>query len=174
MPLPITRQRRLCCLLAHRGILFYYPSWYALNGSNSSCLLLGGMSSQQDITPQKNMSRNPRIGFPFSLPPDHNLFYFWPMTHHSCIGWIQAGSLGFACAPLPVYIESLSAAHAFAIVWRLICAFYRSSLTSYGVNCFLIFHSLLACSFQGLGLTWSWVFPFLAHSLLLPYWLDTS
>ena len=90
--LPITRQRRLCCLLAHRDILSYYPSWYALNGSNSSCLLLGGMSSQQNITPQKNMSRNPRIGFPFSPPLDHTLFYFWPMTHHSCIGWIQVSS----------------------------------------------------------------------------------
>ena len=44
-------------------------------------------------------------------------------------------------------------------------------LTSYGANCFLIFHSLLACSFQGLGLTWSWVFPpfspFFAPSVVL-------
>ena len=70
-----------------------------------------------------------------------------------------------SCAPLLLYVESLSAAHAFAMVRRLICAFYHSSLTSYGINCFLVFHSLLACSFEGLGLAWLRVFPLLAHSL---------
>ena len=72
-----------------------------------------------------------------------------------------------SCAPLLLYVESLSAAHAFAMVWRLVCAFCRLSLTSYNMNCFLIFHFLLACSFQGLGLAWLWVFPSLAHPLLL-------
>ena len=41
-----------------------------------------------------------------------------------------------------VYVQSLFAVHAFAVVWRLVCAFCRSSLTSYGVYCFLISHSL--------------------------------
>ena len=71
-----------------------------------------------------------------------------------------------ACSTF-VYVKSLFAAHTFAMVWRFIYAFYHSSLTFYGMNCFLIFHSLLVYSFQGLGLAWLWVFLFLAHSLLL-------
>ena len=42
--------------------------------------------------PKKNLSRNPKIGFPFSLLPNHTLPYLWPMTHHSYIGWLQVGS----------------------------------------------------------------------------------
>ena len=53
MPLPITRQRKLFCLLVHRGILIhhsvgilsYYPSWHTPSGSNSSFLFLDDMSS---------------------------------------------------------------------------------------------------------------------------------
>ena len=41
-----------------------------------------------------------------------------------------------------VYVQNLSAAHAFAVVWKLVYAFYHSPLTLYGVNCFLISHSL--------------------------------
>ena len=44
--------------------------------------------------PKKNLIRNPRIGFSFSPSPDHTLPYLWPMTHHSCIGWVQVGSAG--------------------------------------------------------------------------------
>ena len=73
-----------------------------------------------------------------------------------------------------VNVQSLFAAHTFAMAWRFICAFCHSSLTSYGMNCFLIFHSLLDCSFQGLGLAWLWVFllfsPLFAPSvILLPF-----
>ena len=58
---PITRQRVLFCLFAHRGIpilirvgiLSHYPSWHAPSDSNSSFPLLDGMSSQQDISPKK-------------------------------------------------------------------------------------------------------------------------
>ena len=60
VPLPIARQR-LFCLFVCRGILTYYgvgahssyPSWHAPSGSNSSLLLLGNMSSQQDISPKR-------------------------------------------------------------------------------------------------------------------------
>ena len=55
------------------------------------------------------------------------------------------------------------------MVWRFICVFFHSSLTSYGMNYFLIFYSSLACPFQGLGLAWLWIFLSLAHSLLLPW-----
>ena len=59
--LPSARQRRLFCLFACRGFstcysvcaLSLYLSWYAPSGSNSSLLLLGGMSSQQDISSKK-------------------------------------------------------------------------------------------------------------------------
>ena len=62
VPLPITRQGRLSCLFVYRGTLTYYsvdslslyPSWYAPSGSNSSLLLLGGMSSQLDISPKRS------------------------------------------------------------------------------------------------------------------------
>ena len=43
--------------------------------------------------PQKSQSRNPRIGFPLSPPPDHALL---PLTHDlttSCIGWVQVGDV---------------------------------------------------------------------------------
>ena len=33
--------------------LSLYPSWHAPGGSNSSLFLLGGMSSQQDISPKR-------------------------------------------------------------------------------------------------------------------------
>ena len=63
VPLPSARQRRLFCLLACYGfsthysvcvcVLSLYPSWHAPSGSISSLLLLGGMSSQQDISPKR-------------------------------------------------------------------------------------------------------------------------
>ena len=92
--------------------------------------------------PQKSLSGNPRISSLFSPPSDHTLTYLWPMTHHSCIGWVQIGGAWPCTCSTSVYVQSLSAAHAFAMVWRLICVFCCSSLTSCGVNCFLIFHSL--------------------------------
>ena len=58
-----------------------------------------------------------------------------------------------------MYAKSLSIVHAPTTIWRLVYAFYCSSLTSYGMNCFLIFHSLLAFFFQGLNLAWLWVIP---------------
>ena len=58
---PIPKQRVLFCLLAHRGILIrirvnilsHYPSWHAPSDFNSSFYLLGGMLSQQDISPKR-------------------------------------------------------------------------------------------------------------------------
>ena len=43
-------------------------------------------------SPQNNMSGNPIIGFLFSPPSNYALSYLWPMTHHSCIGWVQVSS----------------------------------------------------------------------------------
>ena len=99
VPFPITRQRKLFHLLVHCGILILhsvgilscYPLWHASSDSNSSFPLLGDMSSQQDISPQKTLSGNPIIDFPFSPPSDHTLSYLWPMTYYSYIGLVQVG-----------------------------------------------------------------------------------
>ena len=48
-----------------------------------------------------------------------------------------------------VCIQSLSATHAFAMAWRLVCAFCCSFLTSCGVNRFLSLYSLWLASFKG-------------------------
>ena len=95
VPLPITKQRKLFCLLVHCGIpiLSHYPSWHAPSSSNSSFPLLGGAGH----FPQKSLSENPRIGSPFSPPPDHTLSYLWPMAHHSCTGWVQVGGAWALC-----------------------------------------------------------------------------
>ena len=62
VPLPIARQKKtilFVCLPWHPfllwcGCLLYpYPSWHALSGSNSVLLLLGVMSSQQDTSPKR-------------------------------------------------------------------------------------------------------------------------
>ena len=61
VPLHSARQRRLFCMFACCGFtthynvcaLFPYPSWHTPSGSNLSLLLLGGMSSQQDISPKR-------------------------------------------------------------------------------------------------------------------------
>ena len=61
VPLHSARQRRLFCMFACCGFtthynvcaLFPYPSWHTPSGSNLSLLLLGGMSSQQDIPPKR-------------------------------------------------------------------------------------------------------------------------
>lgn len=53
---------------------------------------------------------------------------------------------------ISMYVQNLSATYAFVMVWRLVYAFCCSSLTSYGVNFFLISHSLQLAFFQGLGL----------------------
>ena len=91
-----------------------------------------------------------------SLLPTTRPYPLLPLTHDlPPLYWLGTGwwCLGLARAPLPCTSKSLIATHAFAMVRRFICAFCHSSLTSYGVNCFLILHSLLAFSFQGLGLT---------------------
>ena len=47
------------------------------------------------------------------------------------------------------------------------CAFFHSFLTSYGVNCFMILHSLSLASSKGLALLDCVLFSLLAHYLLL-------
>ena len=87
MPLPFTIQRMLFCLFASHGFstrysvcaLSLYPLWHAPSGSNSTLLLLGGTSSQQDISPQRSLSKNLRIGF--SPLPTARPCPLLPLTH---------------------------------------------------------------------------------------------
>ena len=65
-----------------------------------------------------------------------------------------------------VYVYNLPVAHVLAVVWRLVCTFYRPSLTSYGVSYFLISHSLWPAPFRSRALLDYGLF-FLQPTLLL-------
>ena len=43
--------------------------------------------------PPKKYEREPQNRLSFSPLPDHTLFYLWPITHHSCNGWVQVCSV---------------------------------------------------------------------------------
>ena len=55
-----------------------------------------------------------------------------------------------------MYVQNLSAAHAFTVVWRLVYTFCRPSLAFYR-----------ACSLWGLGFAWLLAFPPSTHSFAL-------
>ena len=101
MPLPITRQRRLFCLLVCHGT----PSCYGVSAFSLPNLHGMHLVASVQLCPfgwcviparhflQKSLNRNLKIGFPLSLPPNHALL---PLTHDltaSCIGWVQAGEV---------------------------------------------------------------------------------
>ena len=100
VPLPITRQRRIFCLLGCRGTLFLlwsgfflspYLSWHAPNGSNSA-YLFWIISQPSRTPPRKSLSRNLKNKiFP---SPHHQTMPFESLTPNltmPCIGWVQAG-----------------------------------------------------------------------------------
>ena len=121
---PLPDKKKLFCLLVHRGIpirnnvgiLSYYPTWYASNDSNSSFPLLGGMSSQQDISPKE-----------FKWEPQNRLP---PSPYRQTIPSLTSDSLpttpvlaGYRLVVLEpcacstsIYFQSLFAAYAFAMV----------------------------------------------------------
>ena len=90
--------------------------------------------------PQKSLSRNPRISFPLSPPPDHTLL---PLTYDLpplvLARYKLVKSEPYACSTFAC-VQNLPAV--FAMVWRLIYTSCRQSLTSYGMSYFLIPHSL--------------------------------
>ena len=59
--------------------LHYLPLWHASSDSSSYLLLLGEMSSQQDISPQKSLSENSKIGSP--LLPTAKPHHLIPLTY---------------------------------------------------------------------------------------------
>ena len=101
MPLPITRQRGLFCLLVCRGTPSYYgvgvfslpiPHGMHLVATAQLCQF-GCCVIPARHFPQKCPGRNLKIGFPLSPPPNHFLL---PLTHDlttSCIGWVQDGEV---------------------------------------------------------------------------------
>ena len=101
MPLPITRQRGLFCLLVCRDTPFLlrcgcflspHPSWHAPSGPAQLCPF-GWCVIPARHFPQKSPGKNLKIGFPFSPPPNHALL---PLTYNlivSCIGWVQASEI---------------------------------------------------------------------------------
>ena len=93
--------------------------------------------------------------------------YLWPMTSPPLIlaGYRLVMFGPYVCFT-SMYIQNLPAAHAFAVVWRLICTSCCPSLASYGVNHFLTSHSLKPASF-GAGLLHGHGFFLLQPTLLL-------
>ena len=86
VPLPITRQRKLVCLLVHHGILIHhsvgilscYPSWHAPSGSNSSSLFWVVCHPNRIFPPKefewKSQNR-------LSLLPTARPYPFLPLTY---------------------------------------------------------------------------------------------
>ena len=93
--------------------------------------------------PQKSLSRNPRIGFPLSLLPDHTLL---PLTCDPplpvLVGYRLVMFRPCACSTF-VYVQNLPAA--FAVVWRLMCTFtaHLWLLMAWAIFWFLILYGLL-------------------------------
>ena len=102
--------------------------------------------------PQKSLSRNPRIGFPFFSWPDHALL---PLTYDPPLLVLARYRLvvsePYACST-SVYVQNMPTAHAFAMVIRPVCTFCPPSLTTYVMSYFLISHPFMACSLWGWAL----------------------
>ena len=116
--------------------------------------------------PQKNLSRNPRIGFPLYPPLDHAHL---PLIHDPPLPILAKYRLVVsrpcACSTF-VYIQNLPTAHAFAMVYRLVYTYCHPSLTSYGLSYFLTSYSLWPTPFGGWALLDCGLF-FLQSTLLL-------
>ena len=109
--------------------------------------------------PQNRLSLLP-IARPYPLLSlTHNLpLQYWLGTSWWCLGLMRSLLLCMSKACL--------------LLMRLpwtggSCAFFRSFLTSYGVNCFMILHSLSLASSKGRALLDCGLFSLLAHYLLL-------
>jgi len=103
VPLPITKQRGLFCLLVCCDTPFLlrcvcllspYPLWHALSDPAQFCPF-GWCVIPVGHFRQKSPSKNLKIGLPLSPPSNHTLL---PLTHDltlSCISWIQASEVWF-------------------------------------------------------------------------------
>ena len=157
VPLPITRQRNyFVCLLTVTSLsttvwvfslLIPYGMHLVVPAHPYFFLVV---CHPNRIFPPKEPEREPQNRFsPLPMTRPYSLL---PLTHNPPL-LVLAGyrlvMFGPYTCSIPMYVQNLSAAHAFAGVWRLICVFCLSSLTPYGMNCFLISHSLQLASFKG-------------------------
>ena len=128
--------------------LSFHLSWHAPSDSNSSLLLLGGMSSNMTFPP-KELEREPQNRFFLSPPPDHT---FLPLTHDPpppVLSRYRLVKSGHCECSTPTCVQNLPVA--FAVVWKLLYIFCSPFLTFYGLSYFLIFLSLWFAPLMGLG-----------------------
>ena len=103
VPLPIARQKKnyFVCLFVCRGTLSCYgvgafslsiPYGIHLVVPAQLCSF-GWYVIPTGHFPQKSPSKNLKIGFPFSPPPNHALLRLIHDLTASCIGWVQAGEV---------------------------------------------------------------------------------
>ena len=107
--------------------------------------------------PQKGLSKNLKIGFPLSPPPNHALL---PLTHDltvSCIGWIQAGELWALRVPLFHVCPKSACCLCVCRGWPA-----QSAVRSWPFSGFLFLYGL---PYLGLGLAWWWALLFLQPTL---------
>ena len=161
VPHPITRQRVLFSLLAYRGIPIRIRVEYSLLLACTQWFQLifpsfGWYVIPVKHFPQKSLSGNPKIGFPFSPSLDYTFSYLWPMAHHF-LYWLGTGwwCLSFVHAPLPCvsiacllfmclpWLEGLSV-HSTACSWPFMVWMFSLSLRSLRLTSFLSW-ALLDC-----------------------------
>ena len=130
-------------------------------------LLLDEMPSQQDISPQRSLSGNPKIDPPpwFSLPPEHTLR---PLTHGPPpMYWLGTSRwwLGPLCMLHYRLNLFLSGPHTIsnASVFVLFCCMFWLVFISCGVKDVWAFRLMFPTFhlFLGLGIAWAKAFTFL-------------
>ena len=145
MPLPITRQIRLFCLLVCHGNPSYYdvgvfslPIFHGMHLVAPAQLCpFGWYVILARHFPQKSPGRNLKIGSPLSPPPNHA---FLPLTHdllHPVLAGYRLVRSGPCACLSSICVQNLPTTHSSTMVWRLACTVCRPFLTFY-VSCFLI------------------------------------
>ena len=148
MPLPITRQIRLFCLLVCHGNPSYYdvgvfslPIFHGMHLVAPAQLCpFGWYVILARHFPQKSPGRNLKIGSPLSPPPNHA---FLPLTHdllHPVLAGYRLVRSGPCVCLSSICVQNLSVAHSFAVVWRLVCTVCRPF---FDLLCELLFDFLL-------------------------------
>ena len=109
-------------------------------------------------SPQKSSSRNLKIGFPLSSPPNHTLL---PLTHDltaSCISWVQPSEVWALRVPLFHMHPKSACCSCVCRGWSA-----QSTICSWPFSGFYFLYGL---PYSGLGLAWWWVLLFLQPTLL--------
>ena len=158
-----------------KAILFVYLSWLFYPLQCVCSLSLSIPHGMHLVVPTHPcffwVACHPNKTFPPKEPEQEPQNRFFPSLHCQTMPpltsdpWPTTSYIGWWCQGLAHASPSSPVAHAFAVIYRLVCTFCRAHLPSYGVGCFLICHSLWLASFWGLGLVGSWAFPPPAYSI---------